>query len=464
MKHIALALVVLLTAGTAAAQTSVLIINSNGSSLVDNQFLFGLGSFTRTQRVMTSASGQRSIQGVSPAETTLLCDDANVTDRFITVENFGSGATDDEREAFVANITVDGAESVPATPWTSTSELALSAVGATYDSDGIEIDGDLGRVSHVTVQNFRGIGVTSRLAQSYLDSMTVQKCHTGVKLGTSDNTVTNSIIRGIRDYGIWVADGVGNCYSANNHVFGMEYAFYNGGGSAIHCVNDIYADARYGYFSVGGGGSRVTLTGCFFQHISNAAITTGSGADHTFMNCMVDVPYSQLFSGSNPAGGQFTAIGVSLGGHSNTFTGGYITLRNYAVAGSITDTAANCALLVTGNNCKVDTVIGDFDDRTDSVACRVTAAIKGGDFKIRTWGYDSYDTTAGGFEHANERLLIVSPNTLIGTTWRFEGPGLDTTNIAKYLDIGAGWSTTNTFIFTNTTTGVSVTVSDGAAY
>jgi hypothetical protein len=448
---------VLLCPLMAQAQTQVLLLNQ---TLVDNEFLFGPGTFTRGQRVITANAGQRSVQGISPAETTLVCDDANVTDRFITVENFGSGTGSDEREALVANLTVDGAEPVPTYPWVDTAELALSARGATYDSDGIELDGDLARVSRVTVQNFRGIGVTSRLAQSYLDNLTVQKCHTGVKLGTSDVTVSDSIIRGMRDYGIWVADTVGNCYSSNNHVFGAEWAFFNGGGNNLRCVNDIYADARWGYFSVGGNASRVQLTSCFAQHISNTAMATGNGADHSFVNCSIDVMVSQLYT---PTSTQFTAIGLELAGHSHTWTGGYINLRSYAYGGSYTNTAAKCGVLVNANDCKIDTRLGDWDDRNDTVGVRVESAITGGDFRFRTGGYD-YSDGNGGFEHANERLIIVSNTGLVGTTWRFEGPGLDTTNIGKYLDIESGWSTTNSFTFVNTTTGATVTINNGAAY
>jgi hypothetical protein len=428
-------------------------------SLIDDEFVFGMFNGKRTQRVLTSLPGQGQLVGLGWKDSIIIAADS-VRDRFVTVENFGSGTTSDGRFALVADLKIDGGEPVPQFPWVSKSELALSTRGATFKADGVELDGQHARTERLWVTRFRGIGITTRLGEAQHREHLITQCHTGIKYAASDSALYDSIITGMRDYCEWIPSGAGNCQSSGNHLYGAEYASYNQGGHDYRGTHNVYADCRYGYYGdvIGASSLKSTLTACLFQHCARAALTFKS-SDGNAMNCIVNVP---LGIDNKETDGPFLTYGVDLQGLQGTFIGGSINLTKYKFSGVTGNfTAAAAALRITGNNCKVDTILTDVDARSDSTGVVVDAGIKGGNFRFRCYGFSPLTS---GFAEPNERLLKVNNTGLVATTFVFEAPGLDTTNPGKYLDIGGGWSTTNSFTFTNTTTGASVTINDGAAY
>jgi hypothetical protein len=430
----------LLCALAAQAQTHVLLINQ---TLVDNEFIFGITSQSKTQRVLDST--HKALLGISPAQSEILFpNDGTVTARAVYVPSMALHWR-------VTNITLNGQYVVGQGSQSNVTEIA----------HGVENDGPSTRIQGNVIMGFRGNCVQAEHWTIVRDN-DISAGFTGIKIIHPDCMVTDNSVYGQRDTGIWVATDAGNCHSAGNHYFGCN----NGDGEgnkhvettnsagaacridtagAFRGTGDIYADSYYG---VRCGGSICQFSNCYFQHNTHRDVLF-TGAGNELHGCTINaMPRTEEYPNT---------ISVEFVGERSGMFGGTLEMTGDEL--HLSDPAPSVGFKISGDNCRVQTRLIDNDGFNGTIGIHIAAALEGSDLDIRTWG----------FHQSNDRIVKVDTGVVPkGVRWVFRGEGIDmvgtteTDGIKKYIDIDADW--TGSIEFVNTTTGARIPLDEGEAY
>jgi hypothetical protein len=422
------------------AQTQVLLVNQ---TLVDNEFIFGITSQTKTQRVLDSS--HKALLGISPALSEILFPaDGTVTTRAVYIPSTALHWR-------VSNVTLNGQYTVGQGTQSNVTEIA----------HGVENDGHSTRIEGAVIKGFRGNCVQADHWTIVRDN-DVSAGFTGIKIDHVDCMVTDNWVHGQRDAGIWVAIGAGNCFSSGNHYFGCNNGDGEGGkhvetansagaacrvdtAGAFRGNGDIYADSYYGVLC---GGSVCEFSNCYLQHNTFRDVKF-TGAGNELHGCVINaMPRTEEYP--NTVSVEFVSERCGMFGGTLEMTGDPLHLMN---------PTPSVGIRISGDNCRVETRLIDDDDLNGTIGIHIAAAVEGSDLDIRTWG----------FHQSNERIVKVDIGVVPkGVRWVFRGEGIDTVGttetdgIRKYIDIDANW--TGSIEFVDTTTGARIPLTEGAAY
>jgi hypothetical protein len=437
----------------------------NGQTIdAPGRFLYGEDTYAQLpQQVITTENPNLFGSGIG--RTVLECDAENVTDRFITVEDYGDGTLADARSPSVCNMTIDGMETtMPASPAGSVAEVGNgTSFGGTKVSDGIELDGGWASTNNVYVKRFRGIGVSARVGGSSHSRVWSERNYTGIKLTTSDQAVADSFCFDNRDSGLEIAASAGNCQASQVHCYGNRIACCNHGGQAFRAQNCTFADSTIGYLghSTGSGSTYSTLTNVLFnKNWCRCAIVRGSYTTLTGCTVLVQPKVDESLFTAAGTGSQHNnvtglpdhtgCVGLDIRAPHFTMRGGVIRLtptsEGYQGTNPTTGTEAVWIRdfesgIYHGDYCTIKCPLIDNDGIAGSIGIRVTGTRKGlrVDCEI---GLQTADNN--NWKDTNSRVLVADTATMTDCQFIFRGEQSDLlTDPGKYVDLANDWGSSD---------------------
>lgn len=336
----------------------------------------------------------------------------------------------------------DGFKTLADIPWTDPADIARSPFGVSAEGVSGKLDNAVPGADYPTArnqiaQNYWGAAFITKTGDGRIVNCIGRHSYVGVRLGSSDSSITDTYCIDNRDAGLWINANAGNCKSSNTHAYGARIACYCSG-SAFRATQDTYADSFVGFLGdwQGSGANQTILTNVLFQHNTAADCVFKASGCH-MVNCIVNVMRDeQKYNTFNLPGfwSSSRKFGVYLGSRCS-IEGGTVELLKFSTH-ALSGNGAE-AVWVAGDDCVIQTHFVDDDGIEGSTVAR----IKGGRRNLKI------EATLTGFSQHGDRILVFDENASVNgldETIRVDG----SRPVTEYVDASADWHGTATVIDT----------------